>query len=93
MLADLQLPENVTLSRATPIFDINSVPAGLLKAHQIATEAWGILRVEVGPLEFALDDSSESRTLDSGDHQVIPPEVRHHVVPTDGARFLIEFYS
>ena len=93
MLKDLQLPTDVILARTTPTFDIDSAPAALLKAHHIATDVWGVLRVLDGSLTFALDDSGESRSLVAGDHQVIPPEAHHHVVPTESSRFLIEFYS
>jgi tellurite resistance-related uncharacterized protein len=94
VLAELQLPEDLTLARTTPTFDKNSVPRGLLKAHQIAAQVWGVLRVLDGDLEFTLDDSGETRSLTAGEHQVIPPELRHHVlVTTERTRFHIEFYS
>ncbi len=92
MLADLQLPENVTLVRSTPIFGSATVPPGLLKEHQIGTDVWGVIRVESGSLDFTFDDSGESRSLGDGDHQVIPPQVLHHVKPGDDSRFHIDFY-
>ncbi|NQU37671.1 MAG: DUF1971 domain-containing protein [Actinobacteria bacterium] len=94
MLKQLNLPSDLALARTTPTFETDSVPRGLLKAHQIAPDVWGVLRVLAGSLEFTLDGSGETRSLVAGEHQVIPPELLHHVARVaEHTRFHIEFYS
>ena len=92
MLADVTLPDGVELARTTPEFTAETVPAGLLKAHQVAAEVWGRLCVLEGTVTFVAEGSGESRVLGAGDTQVIEPEMLHHVEPAEGARFVVEFH-
>jgi tellurite resistance-related uncharacterized protein len=83
----------LTLQRTTPTFDERSVPAGLLRAHQIADGVWGRLVVEEGSLDFAFEDAPAAvRTVSAGDHQVIPPATPHHVVINGPVSFGVEFH-
>ena len=91
-LADLVLPEGASFVRSTPEFASDTVPAGLLRAHQVAEGVWGLLRVSAGEVTFVAEGSGESRRLGAGDTQVIEPNVFHHVEPGDDARFAVEFY-
>lgn len=91
-LASLTLPDAVRLERTTPTFTADTVPAGLLRAHRIAADVWGRLRVEEGSVTFVLEESGESRVLAAGDTQVIPPDTLHHVVVEPGAAFAVEFH-
>jgi len=88
-----ELPPGLTMQRTTPTFDERSVPAGLLRAHQVADGVWGRLVVESGSLGFVFDDQpDETRIVGEGDHQVIPPTVLHHVVVDGPVRFAVEFH-
>lgn len=92
MLADLTLPDGVALVRTTPVFTIETVPAGLLRAHQVAPGVWGRLKVEAGTVTFAQESTGESRVVAAGEAQVIEPEALHHVEPSPDARFAVEFH-
>lgn len=92
MLADVTLPDGLSLVRTTPEFTDATVPDGLRRAHQVAVGVWGRLRVLEGSVTFVAEEPEESRVLHPGDAQVIEPELRHHVEPGAGARFVVEFH-
>ncbi len=87
------LPEGLELQRVTDVFDADSVPAGLLRAHQIAEGVWGRVLVVGGTLRFVWEDDPDHPVqLTDGDSLVVPPQRRHHVELGDGARFAVEFH-
>ena len=92
MLDAVSLPAGVERVRTTPELTAESVPAGLLQAHRLASAVWGCVRVLDGVVTFVLETTGESRRLVAGEHQVIEPGVAHHVEPQPGAVFLIDFY-
>lgn len=92
MLADLTLPGGVSLVRTTPTFTAGTVPAGLLRAHQVAPGVWGRLRVDAGTVIYVQETTGERRSLAAGETQVIEPEALHHVELGPGARFAVEFH-
>ena len=88
-----QLPEGLELQRVTDEFDIDSVPAGLLRAHRLAAGVWGLLSVTHGTLTVVWEDRPDAPVeLHEGDALVIEPEVRHHVEPGPDARFTVAFH-
>ena len=91
-LDTIELPPGLSLTRTTPEFTVENVPAGLLGAHRVADDVWGVLRVLAGTVVFVLEDSGARRLLTSDDAQVIAPGVLHHVEPSDDARFVVEFH-
>ena len=81
------------LQRTTDEFSAESVPAGLLRAHRLASGVWGLLRVTGGSLAFVWEvDPDDPVILIEGDVMVIPPEVPHRVEPRAGVRFVVEFH-
>ncbi len=87
------MPTGLTLQRTTPMFDEHSTPAGLLRAHQVAEGVWGRVVVEEGSIGFVFEGKHDSeRTLQAGEHQVIPPATPHHVVLDGPVRFCVEFH-
>lgn len=87
------LPEGLELRRTTPEFDAETVPAGLLSAHQVAAGVWGLLEVTAGSVVFVREDGSmDPVELHAGDSMVIPPEAPHHVEPGADARFHVSFH-
>lgn len=92
------LPEGSELVRTTSTFDETSVPGGLLREHRVADRVWGRLVVSSGALRFVFDAKedgavSDGRVVRSGESQVIPPSVVHHVEVTGPVEFAVEFYS
>ena len=88
------MPAQMALVRTTPRFGSDTVPAGLLRAHQVAEGVWGRLRVVSGTVVFVFDDDPDHPTvLWSGDHIDIPPQRAHHLEPEPGSQFEVEFHS
>ncbi len=92
MLADVALPEGLELARTTPELTAETVPAGLLRRHEVAAGVWGRLVVQEGSVTFVAEGSGETRVLSAGESQVIEPDAPHHVEPASDARFVVEFH-
>ena len=87
------LPSGLALQRTTADFDAETVPAGLLRAHRVAADVWGVLEVLEGTVAFTWEDRDDGPvTLRTGDSLVIPPDVLHHVDPGPDARFHVSFH-
>ena len=70
------LPDGLEHVRTTDIFDNDTVPAGLLRAHRVADGVWGRLVVHSGTVSFVFDDEPEHPiTVSAGDAVAIPPAV------------------
>lgn len=87
------LPEGLDLVRTTAVFDNDSVPAGLLRAHRVASGVWGRLVVYSGSVTFVFeDDTGDPIIVDAGGSVVIPPGRLHHVALPGPATFVVEFH-
>ena len=89
-----ELPTDLSLVRTTDEMTAATVPAGLRRAHRVATGVWGRLRLRSGTLRFVWEgeDAADPVDLTGGDAVVIPPDVPHRVEPGDDARFVVEFH-
>jgi tellurite resistance-related uncharacterized protein len=88
-----RLPEGLELVRTTDVFDNDTIPAGLLRAHRVADGVWGRLVVHAGAVRFVFEDQTDRPiTVAAGDNVVIPPQRPHHVELDGPAHFLIEFH-
>ncbi len=93
MTSNDRIPEGFTLARTTDVFDRDTVPNGLLRAHRVAAGIWGRLVVHDGQVRFVFEDTpDEPIAVDAGDAVVIPPSRYHHVELDGPARFAVEFY-
>ena len=88
----MELPDGLRLARSTPEFTAADLPAGLLAEHHLAPTVWGVIRVLRGSLIFVAEADGERRTIAPGESQVIEPEVRHHIEPSDDVALVIDFY-
>ena len=87
------LPDGLEHVRTTDIFDNDTVPAGLLRAHRVADGVWGRLVVHSGTESFVFDDEPEHPiTVSAGDAVAIPPARQHHLELHDAASFAVEFH-
>jgi len=87
------LPEGLVLTRTTDVFDNDTVPAGLLRAHRVADGVWGRLVVSQGAVGFVFEDEPDDVALiEAGGHVVIPPGLRHHVELVEPCAFVVEFH-
>lgn len=87
------LPPGLVHVRTTPVFDTTTVPAGLLRAHEVAAGVWGRLAVRTGTLVFVFEDTPhEPIALGPGEAIAIPPGRPHHVELPSPATFVVEFH-
>lgn len=87
-----KLPDNVKPYKKTPIFNEITVPKGLLKNHNTKNGTWGLLTIEKGEIEYAIEDQ-EKIVLSPNLLGVIEPEILHHIKPLGKVSFFIEFYK
>ena len=79
--------------KRTPVFDENSVPAGLLKAHQTKAGTWGKIVVVEGQLLYRIQEPErEEHLLDSEHSGIVEPEMLHEVEPVGDVTFYVEFF-
>jgi tellurite resistance-related uncharacterized protein len=88
------LPESITAYKKTPIFSNDSIPKGLLNAHQTKAGTWGKIIVLEGELLYRiLEPKIEEYRLSATRFGVIEPEVLHEVSPIGNVSFYVEFYK
>ncbi len=88
------LPENLNLTRRTPEFDENSIPKGLLKAHQTKTGVWGKIVILEGELQYKVNEPKEELViLDTENYGIIEPTILHEVRPLGPVKFYVEFFE
>ena len=87
-----ELPEDLQPTRTTATWDATTVPAALRRAHRVAAGTWGLLEVEAGQVRFEADtDPPLDVVVTPGCAQPIPPELDHHIEPSEDARFHVTF--
>ncbi len=89
-----ELPGNLRLVRTSPVWDEDSIPAGLRRAHRVAGGTWGRIVVQEGRLRFSMaTEPPLTVEMGPGDNQPIPPDVEHEVLPLGPVRFSVEFLA
>lgn len=87
------LPSEVESYKQTPEFNNETVPKGLLKAHQTKEGTWGKIVVLEGKLRYRiLEPELEVIDLSPEKHGVVEPTILHQVEPLTDMRFYVEFY-
>lgn len=87
------LPADVHHYKTTPLFDQDSVPAGLRRNHNTAAGVWGRIVVHEGSLRYLIEEpETEEHRLVPGTPGIVEPGVPHHVVVDGPVRFCVEFY-
>lgn len=87
------LPAGLELARTTDVFDNDTVPVGLLRAHRVADGVWARLVVHAGTVRFVFEDQADQPIdVAAGDHIVVPPARLHHVELAGPAQFALEFH-
>ena len=88
------LPENVAPYKRTPTFAADSIPKGLLKAHQTKAGTWGKIVVLEGQLLYRILEPSVSEVLlNSEAYGVVEPTILHEIAPVGDVSFYVEFYK
>ena len=87
------LPQNLNAYKQTPAFDQETIPPGLLKAHQTKAGTWGLIVILEGRLLYRiLEPEAEEVQLSSARSGVVEPTVLHEVQALGNVRFHVEFY-
>lgn len=88
-----ELPQGLAAYRRTPVFDQDSLPAGLRREHRTKRGVWGLIHVLEGRLLYRILDSWSEQELSPGAPGVVRPEQAHEVAPLGPVRFFVEFHS
>lgn len=87
------LPTAAKPYKKTPTFNQDSVPPGLLKAHQTKAGTWGSIVVLSGKLLYRiLEPVAEEIELSPSHPGVVEPQILHEVEPLGAVEFYVEFY-
>lgn len=87
-----QLPKNVSPYRRTSIFDRDSIPPGLLKAHSTKPGTWGRIVVVRGELLYRImEPETEEVLLSPRTVGIVEPAVLHEVESIGEVEFYVEF--
>lgn len=88
-----ELPPDLVHVRTTDVFDNETVPKGLLRAHRVADGVWGRLVVHTGVVVFVFEDNAKHPIdVEPGERVVIPPGRLHHLELDGLATFAVEFH-
>lgn len=80
--------------KSTPVFDAETLPAGLRRAHSTKPGVWGVIRVLEGAVCYHVEDgSAPPALLTPATPGLIHPEQLHHVEPIGAMRMQVEFYD
>lgn len=86
------LPVGLVAYRCTPVFDQDTIPAGLRREHRTASGVWGLITVLEGRLRFRSLQPVAETVLTPGAPMAVAPQQRHEVAPDGPVRFYVEFY-
>lgn len=86
-------PPGLAVTRRTPVFDQDTIPAGLRRAHRTAAGVWGLIRIVEGRLRYRTIEPDAEQILDPQHCATIAPGCVHEVEPLGPVRFFVEFYA
>lgn len=90
---DALLPAGLVAYKRTPVFDQDSLPAGLRRQHRTRAGVWALIHVLEGRLRFRNADPAEEVVLVPGRAGVVQPERAHEVEPLGPVRLFVEFHA
>lgn len=79
--------------RSTPVFDQETLPAGLRANHSTKAGVWGLIRVIEGRLRLTYVDPPSEVTLAAGEAGIVQPEQVHFVTPLGAMKMQVDFYN
>ena len=87
------LPPGLLAYKRTPVFDQDSLPAGLRRSHRTKTGVWGLIHVIEGRLHYRTFDPASETELTPRKPGVVRPGQLHEVQPLGPVRMFVEFYA
>ncbi len=92
-MSALSAPSSAALPyKRTPVFDEDTLPAGLRREHRTRPGVWGVIRVLDGRLRYHVLDPASEVILGPGRPGLVLPEQPHRVEPLGPMRMQVEFY-
>lgn len=79
--------------KSTPVFDENTLPAGLRREHRTKVGVWGIIRVVEGRVRYRILDPVSETILDPDHPGLVFPDQPHCVEPLGALGMQVEFYD
>lgn len=79
--------------KSTPVFDKNTLPAGLRKEHRTKVGVWGVIRVLEGRVRYRVLDPISETILDRDRPGLVLPDQPHFVEPLGAMRMQVDFYD
>ena len=79
--------------KSTPVFDSETLPVSLRRAHNTKAGVWGVIRVLEGRVRYRIEAETEDTILDSVTPGRIRPQELHHVEPIGAMRMRVDFYD
>ncbi len=79
--------------KCTPVFDENTLPAGLRREHRTKPGVWGIIRVLSGRVRYHVLDPISQTVLDPHNPGRVLPDQPHFVKPLGTIQMNVEFYD
>jgi tellurite resistance-related uncharacterized protein len=87
------LPEGLKAYKRTPVFDQDSLPAGLRREHRTKAGVWALIHVLEGRLRYRTFNPASETELTPKEPGVVRPEQPHSVEPLEPMRMFVEFYG
>ncbi len=81
-----------TAYSATSEFDELSLPAALQATHMTKSGTHAVLVIYSGHIRYVDERDDSHRLMQAGDHQLILPDVPHHVELTGAVALKIHFF-
>ncbi|HZF96177.1 MAG TPA: DUF1971 domain-containing protein [Allosphingosinicella sp.] len=79
--------------KSTPVFDAETLPAGLRREHRTKAGVWGVIRVLEGELRLTFTETGEEHLLSPAAPGLVRPEEPHFVSPLGAMRMQVDFYD
>jgi tellurite resistance-related uncharacterized protein len=87
------LPESAGPYRTIGPFGRETLPAGLLRTHDLAEGVWGLVELHSGRIVFVWEDGSGDRIeLEAPARIIVPPQIPHHLEADGDFRLTITFH-
>jgi len=91
---DFEIPDGFVEYKRTKIFDQESIPAGLQRAHTTKRGVWGRIHCRSGRLTYVVEPPLQARFELGPDRPgIVVPEVRHWVSPEGTVSFFVAFFK
>lgn len=79
--------------KSTPVFDEESLPEALRRAHSTKAGVWGVIRVLSGRLRYTIETTGAETLLDETTPGYVRPQQLHRVAPIGPVRMRVDFYD